>query len=821
MDSSANPSNPEDSRTLEQMPTAPTVPASPPSHEAARTVEQTPTVPTVPANPGATSSHEEPQTVHFRAGRLVGEGRFELKRFLGQGGMGIVWLAFDKLLHEPTALKFLPPAIRGDPTALDDLRRETQRSRKLSHPHIVRIHDLFVPEGEDAFIAMEYVDGHSLSVERLKRTNKALDWEQLVPWVRQLCDALDYAHREQVIHRDLKPANLLLDGQLRLKLTDFGIARVVTDSVSRSAEQGSSGTTVYMSPQQLEGKPSLPTDDVYSLGATLYELLTTKPPFYTGDVEDQIRFRLPEPLSRRQRELNVMNAVPGHVERTIMACLNKDPSARPRNVQEVAERLSLQKKTRHKGSKSARQRASGIPETPSQDSGAQPSASGPELPPVAPTTRQGKPRSSKRRAATVSVTAETPRETHSWRRGLLWAAFIGLQILIGTWLVHYYSARTPAAPAAATNQVGTPTKPPSTPTAVTQPANATASSSTPSATPTTASQQPPAAQTASAPAVAAKQPPAPASPPQKPAANPTTNQTAMPAIPPAKPATVAQTSTAPATATSVVKIPEPTTKPATNQLAPPPPPPPYPVAGRPWTNTLGMILVPVSTDLPLFSVWETRVQDYRAFVTAAKRPKSASEWKAAGFLQASNHPAVNIRWHDARAFCQWLTETERSAGKLNTNQAYRLPRAQEWDQAAGLLSAVASPATAPAKRTESYLWGANWPPPTNAGNFFGQEAGFSGITAFRDGFTNTAPVGSFPPNRHGLYDLAGNAWEWCEDAKSRSPAERVVKGGSWQTSARAELVAGAAHTEQSYSTNIPLPYVGFRLVLEFQSTTNK
>src|SRR5438093_1030635 len=109
-------------------------------------------------------------------------------------------------------------------------------------------------------------------------------------WVEQLCEALAYAHeRARVVHRDLKPANLMINTKGELKITDFGIARSLSDSVSMlTMARGTSGTLVYMSPQQLDGDKASHLDDIYSVGATLYELLTGKPPFYSGGIERQI-----------------------------------------------------------------------------------------------------------------------------------------------------------------------------------------------------------------------------------------------------------------------------------------------------------------------------------------------------------------------------------------------------------------------------------------------------------------------------------------------------------------------------------------------------
>jgi serine/threonine protein kinase len=294
-----------------------------------------------PRNPG--DAPVDATLASLEAGFLVGHGRFTLVRLIGRGGMGVVWLARDESLREDVALKFLPNEIRFDAVALDDLRRETARSRKLTHPNIIRIHDLFKDERE-AFISMEYVDGPNLSDLRLEQPERVFTWKYLEPFVKQLCEALDYAHSEKVIHRDLKPANMMLDSRRRLKLSDFGIAAQVSDSVSRVSmiRHGSSGTVTYMSPQQMDGKLPQVTDDIYALGATLYELLTSRPPFFTGDIPHQVRNLLPQPIDERLGELEIQNPVPPAVAALIMACLGKSPEQRPTSARAVAEWIGFQ-----------------------------------------------------------------------------------------------------------------------------------------------------------------------------------------------------------------------------------------------------------------------------------------------------------------------------------------------------------------------------------------------------------------------------------------------------------------------------------------------
>jgi serine/threonine protein kinase len=299
-----------------------------------------------PLNPE--TLRQDPALAGLAAGARVGGGRFVLVRPLGQGGMGVVWLARDEHLGEDVALKFLPPEIRGDAAALDDLRRETSRSRKLTHPNIIRIHDLYKVE-QEAFISMEYVDGPNLTERRLEHGDRTLTWSFLEPIVRQLCEALSYAHGESIVHRDLKPANMMLDARGRLKLADFGIAATVSDSISRVsvARHSLSGTASYMSPQQLDGQMPQVTDDVYSLGSTLYELLTSRAPFFTGDIPHQVRSLPPQPIEKRLGQLRLENPVPPAVSATIMACLAKDPAARPQSATEIAQALGLNGASHH------------------------------------------------------------------------------------------------------------------------------------------------------------------------------------------------------------------------------------------------------------------------------------------------------------------------------------------------------------------------------------------------------------------------------------------------------------------------------------------
>src|SRR5437899_9312571 len=257
--------------------------------------------------------------------------------------MGIVWLARDEELEREVALKFLPDLVVRDRALLSELKRETRRSLELTHKNIVRIHD-FVFNQTSGCISMEYVDGDTLSNLRAEKEQKVFEANEIANWTSQLCDALDYAHNQaRIVHRDLKPANLMVNRSGDLKVSDFGIARNLGDTVSRlTMEQGRSGTLVYMSPQQLDGERGTHLDDVYSLGATIYDLLTSKPPFYSGNIDRQIHERVAPSMTERRKEFNIEPAlVPQVWEETVAACLAKDPAKRPQSTAEVANRLEL------------------------------------------------------------------------------------------------------------------------------------------------------------------------------------------------------------------------------------------------------------------------------------------------------------------------------------------------------------------------------------------------------------------------------------------------------------------------------------------------
>jgi serine/threonine protein kinase len=291
--------------------------------------------------PEASRAPTESVSGQFTSGRLF--GCFELQRELEIGSTGTVWLAQNygvKRQADEVALKFLPEFIVHHQTALEDLKEQIRRRIPLQHPNILRVYDVVESKGRVA-VQLEYLDGQSLSDLRSTKPNQVFEVRDLEKWAGELCEALEYAHQEVgAADIDILPGNLIIDRAGNLKVKDFGITKCIADSMKRLMVTEAPGTRLaYQSPQRAAGEEPAVTDDLYSLGALLYELLTSRPPFsVTSGAE--MGEKLPPSMSRRRAELGIVGeAIPENWEETVAACLAKDPVRRPQAASEVERRL--------------------------------------------------------------------------------------------------------------------------------------------------------------------------------------------------------------------------------------------------------------------------------------------------------------------------------------------------------------------------------------------------------------------------------------------------------------------------------------------------
>jgi formylglycine-generating enzyme required for sulfatase activity/serine/threonine protein kinase len=242
---------------------------------------------------------------------------------------------------------------------------------------------------------------------------------------------------------------------------------------------------------------------------------------------------------------------------------------------------------------------------------------------------------------------------------------------------------------------------------------------------------------------------------------------------------------------------------------------PGPRKGEPWTNSLGMSFVPVTDNL-LAGVWLVRVRDYAAYAAETGRPRIAAD-----FTQDDNHPVIRVNWDDARLFCEWLTQHEKAAGKLDEGQLYRLPTDAEWSLLAGLPPETGDTPEQRDGTIRDFTWGKTWPPPANAGNFadsalrqgtLPRAKTAPSIGNYNDGFAYTSPVGTFPANALGLFDISGNVWQWVSDSYSGTQKKDwgVLRGGSWASSKQEELRLGYRNVVSREERDV---IFGFRCVL--------
>jgi serine/threonine protein kinase len=253
-------------------------------------------------------------------------GRYQLSSRVAIGGMGEVWQATDLVIGRTVAIKILKDEYLGDPGFLERFRAEARHAALVNHEGIANVFDYGEEDGS-AYLVMELVPGEALSAiierERVLPTDRVLDM------VAQTAAALQAAHAAGLVHRDIKPGNLLITPDGRVKITDFGIARIA-DQVPLTATGQVMGTVQYLSPEQASGHPASPSTDLYSLGIVAYEALAGKRPF-TG--ESQVAIAMAQ-INETPPELPVTVAEP--VRNLVYACIAKNPSDRPASAAHLA-----------------------------------------------------------------------------------------------------------------------------------------------------------------------------------------------------------------------------------------------------------------------------------------------------------------------------------------------------------------------------------------------------------------------------------------------------------------------------------------------------
>jgi len=262
-------------------------------------------------------------------------GRYEVLNELGKGAMGVVYLAKDPVIGRLVAIKTIKTSQTGDDDSesrefRERFVREAQTAGILSHPNIVTIHDI----GEDtesraSFIAMEYIEGRNL--KSLLQDKNKFTWDEIADLIAQIGEALDYAHRKGIIHRDIKPANIILTTDGKVKITDFGIAKVASSNLTTTGQF--LGTPNYMSPEQVSGAPVDGRSDIFSLGVVLYELLTNRKPFQ-GDNLTAISYKIVHEDFTPPAELS--SDIPPEFNPIVARAMAKDPWNRYQRGKDMA-----------------------------------------------------------------------------------------------------------------------------------------------------------------------------------------------------------------------------------------------------------------------------------------------------------------------------------------------------------------------------------------------------------------------------------------------------------------------------------------------------
>lgn len=257
--------------------------------------------------------------------------RYRVIEKIGSGGMADVFKAVDEVLGRTVAVKVLHPRYASDPTFVARFRQEAQAAANLSHPNIVNMYD-WGRDGDTYYIVMEFVKGTDLKA--LVTREGPLDPRKAAEYAAQVCSALAVAHGYDVIHRDIKPHNIVLTPEGTVKVMDFGIARAGNSTMTQTGSV--LGTAQYISPEQAQGKPLSPASDLYSLGATLYEMVTGRPPFDAATpVATALQQVNDDPVPPRQ----IRASIPPALEAVILRAMRKNPAERYDSAAEMRDDL--------------------------------------------------------------------------------------------------------------------------------------------------------------------------------------------------------------------------------------------------------------------------------------------------------------------------------------------------------------------------------------------------------------------------------------------------------------------------------------------------
>jgi hypothetical protein len=257
-------------------------------------------------------------------------GPYEIIETVGIGGMGVVYRAMDTALHRTVALKILRDDLRAQAHIVARFQREAEATAALDHPNIVHIYSVG-SVGRIPYISMEFIEGQTLG--EMIRDHGRLPWQEALTIGRQIAEALGCAHAAQIIHRDIKPGNILVHADGRVKVTDFGIAKVMTAASKLTVDGSRLGTPQYMCPERCANRPITPASDLYSLGVVLFQTITGRLPHEANTPVELVRKITSEDAARVR---DFLPDLPEDVDRLIAYLLDRDPRHRPQQAKEVA-----------------------------------------------------------------------------------------------------------------------------------------------------------------------------------------------------------------------------------------------------------------------------------------------------------------------------------------------------------------------------------------------------------------------------------------------------------------------------------------------------